>query len=64
MFGSAAVNHFEVRLAGVQYVREHLEQFIEFVQGQSWLDYLSRMCSQGTWCDAAIVQLVLPTLTI
>ena len=55
MFGSA-VNHFEVRLAGVQYVREHPEQFIEFVQGQSWLDYLSRMCSQGTWCDAAIVQ--------
>ena len=30
MFGSA-VNHFEVRLAAVQYVREHPEQFIEFV---------------------------------
>ena len=55
MFGSA-VNHFEVRLAGVQYVREDPEQFKEFVQEQSWSDYLSSMCRQGTWCDAAIIQ--------
>ena len=55
MFGSV-VNHFEVRLAGVQYVREHSEQFIECVQEQSWSDYLSTMCRHGAWFDAAIVQ--------
>jgi len=57
MFGSA-VNHFEVRLARVQYFREHSEQFIEFVQEQSWSEYLSTMCRHGAWCDAAIVQVV------
>lgn len=57
LFGSSA-NHLAVRLAGVSYLRDHPEDFIEFVDGQSWSDYLCYMSRKGTWCDAPIVQAV------
>ncbi|KAL9970668.1 hypothetical protein ACROYT_G023078 [Oculina patagonica] len=57
IFGSVA-NHLIVRLAGVEYLRNHCEEFVEFFEGQSWLDYLSSMCREGTWCDALMVQAV------
>ncbi len=57
IFGSVA-NHLRVRFAGVEYLRNHCEEFVEFLEGQSWLDYLSSMCREGTWCDALIVQAV------
>ena len=57
IFGSA-LHHLAVRRAGVQYMRIHPEQFIEYVIEQSWVDYLFAMSRLGTWCDAAIVQAV------
>ena len=57
IFGSA-VNHLAVRLAGVEYLRNHPEEFIQFLAGQSWSDYLNDVCREGTWCDALIVQAV------
>ena len=55
MFGSS-LHHLAIRRAGVQYMRNHPEQFIEYVIDQSWVEYLFAMSRQGTWCDAAAVQ--------
>ena len=57
LFGSAT-NHLTVRVIGVEYLRNHPEEFLEFLEGRSWSEYLSSMCKQGTWCDALIVQAV------
>ena len=45
-------------MAGVEYLRNHPEEFIEFVEEHSWSEYLSSLYRQGTytWCDALIVQ--------
>ena len=55
MFGSP-LHHLAIRRAGVQYMRNHPEQFIQYVIDQSWVEYLFAMSRQGTWCDAAAVQ--------
>ena len=47
-----------MRVIGVEYLRNHPEEFLEFLEGRSWSEYLSSMCKQGTWCDALIVQAV------
>lgn len=47
-----------VRFAVVEYLRNRCDDFVEFLKGQSWFDYLSRMCRKGTWCDARIAQAV------
>ena len=49
-------NHrMQVRSAGVQYMRDHPERFVESNTENSWLRYLNNMCIQGTWADALIV---------
>ncbi|XP_078382867.1 uncharacterized protein LOC144665511 [Oculina patagonica] len=45
IFGSAA-NHLAVRLAGVEYLRNNPEEFIQFLEGQSWSHYLNNMCRE------------------
>ena len=55
---SVSTYNLAVRSAGVRYLRDHPEQFIEFVDEQSWSDYLNNMSRQGTWFDAVIVQAV------
>ena len=39
--------------AGVQFMRENPERFIESNTENSWLRYLNNMCTQGTWADAS-----------
>ena len=48
-------HHMQVRSAGVQYMRDHPERFVESNTENSWLRYLNNMCIQGTWADALIV---------
>ena len=43
-----------IRTAGVQFMRENPERFIESNTENSWLRYLNNMCIQGTWADALI----------
>ena len=50
--------HFAIRDAGIQYLRDHPEEFIESNVANSWLGYLNTMTMQGTWCDGLIVQAV------
>ena len=48
----------QVRIAGVQYMRDHPERFVESNTDNSWLRYLNDMCIQGAWSDGLIVQAV------
>ena len=57
IFGTADY-HLDVRAAGMEHLRQHPEHFIESNIDQSWLQYLSTMCRQGTWCDNIIIQAV------
>ena len=41
-----------IRTAGVQFMRDNPERFIEIITENSWLRYLNNMCSQGRWADA------------
>ena len=50
--------HLFVRAAGVRYLRENPERFIESNLDQSWLQYLESMSQQGTWADNLIIQAV------
>jgi len=63
LFGSPN-SHLAIRHAGIQYLRNSPEQFIESNVANSWLEYLNRMSRQGTWCDALIVQAVANSLNI
>ena len=54
----------QVRIAGVQYMRDHPERFVESNTDNSWLRYLNDMCIQGTWSDALIVQAVADALNV
>ena len=56
--------HFAIRDAGIQYLREHPEEFIESNVANSWLGYLNTMSMQGTWCDGLIVRAVANALGI
>ena len=47
-----------IRTAGVQFMRDNPERFIESNTENSWLRYLNNMCIQGTWADALIIQAV------
>ena len=44
--------------AGIHYLRENPERFIESNTKNSWNEYLSNMSLKGSWCDALIVQAV------
>ena len=41
-------HHMQARSAGVQYMRDHSERFVESNTENSWLRYLNNMCIQGT----------------
>ena len=56
--------HFAIRDAGIQYLREHPEEFIESNVANSWLGYLNTMSMQRTACDGLIVQAVANALGI
>ena len=51
-------HHMHIRTAGVQFMRDNPERFIESNTENSWLRYLNNMCIQGTWADALIIQAV------
>ena len=57
-------HHMQVRIAGVQYMRDHPERFVESNTDNSWLRYLNNMCIQDTWSDALIVQAVADALNV
>ena len=52
------------RIAGVQYMRDLPERFVESNTDNLWLRYLNDMCIQGTWSDALIVQEVADALNV
>ena len=54
--------HFQIRMAGIRYLRDHAEMFIHSVTGETWDTYISRMSTIGTWCDNLIIQAVANTL--
>ena len=56
--------HFEVRAAGIAYMRDNPERFIESNTENSWLEYLNNMSMQGTWGDAMIIQAVADQLKL
>ena len=41
-------HHMRIRTAGVQFMRDNPERFIESISENSWLRYLNNMCIQGT----------------
>ena len=53
-----------IRTAGVQFMRDHPERFIESITKNSWLRYLNNMSIQGAWADALIIQAVALKVTI
>ena len=53
-----------IRTAGVQFMRDNPERFIESNTENSWLRYLNNMCIQGTWADALIIQAVEDALIV
>ena len=53
-----------IRTAGVQFMRDHPERFIESITKNSWLRYLNNMSIQGAWADAPIIQAVADALNV
>ena len=56
--------HLDIRAAGVAYMRDNLERFIESNIECSWLQYLNNMSMQGTWADNLIMQAVADQLKL
>ena len=57
-------HHFYIRAAGVNYLRQNPERFIESNLDQSWIEYLENMSRQGTWADNLIIQAVADALNL
>ena len=57
-------HHMRIHTAGVQFMRENPERFIESNTENSWLRYLNKMCTKGTWADALIIQAVADALKV
>ena len=57
-------HHMRIRTAGVQFMRENPERFIESNTENSWLRYRNNMCIHGTWADALIIQAVADALKV
>ena len=51
-------HHLLIRQAGVQFLSNNPERFIESSTENSWNEYIKNMSMQGTWCDALIVQAI------
>ena len=56
--------HLNIMALGVDYLRKHPGRFIESNSENSWLEYLTNMSQQGTWCDNLIIQAVADKLNI
>ena len=54
--------HLKIRALGVDYLREPPARFIESNSENSWLEYLTNMSQQGTWCDNLIIQALIDKL--
>ena len=54
----------DIRDAGIAYMRENPERFIESNTDYSWDQYLNTMSIQGTWCDGLIIQAVADQLNL
>ena len=50
--------HGFIRAAGVQFLRENPERFIESNFQPSWIEYLTSLLCPGTWADGIIIQAV------
>ena len=50
--------HFDIRISGVEYMRENPERFIESKSENSWCEYLGSMSRKGTWADGLIIQAI------
>ena len=57
-------HHMRIRTAGVQFMRDNPERFIESNTENSWLRYLNNMCIHGAWADALIIQAVADALKV
>ena len=57
-------HHMHMRTAGVQFMRDNPERFIESNTENSWLRYLNNMCIQGAWADALIIQAAADALNV
>ena len=57
-------HHMCIRTAGVQFMRDNPERFIESNAKNSWLRYLNNMYIQGTWAEALIIQTVADVLKV
>ena len=57
-------HHVRIRTAGVQFMRDNPEKFIETNTENSWLRCLNDMSIQGTWADALIIQAVADALKV
>ena len=51
-------HHMRIHTAGMQFMRDNPERFIESNAENSWPRYLNNMSIQGTWTDALIIQIV------
>ena len=56
--------HMRIHTAGVQFMRDNPERFIESNTKNSWLRDLNNMFIQGTWADALIIQTVADALKV
>ena len=50
--------HLLIRQAGVQFLNNNPELFIESNTDHSWNEYIDNMSMLGTWCDALFRQAV------
>ena len=57
-------HHLDIRIAGVNYLRETHERFIESNIESSWMQYLANMSTPGTWCDNLVIQAVADILNL
>ena len=57
-------HHLEIRSAGIQYMRDNPERFIESVLDSSWSQYISNMSQPGTWADHIIIQAVADSMNL
>ena len=62
LYGDSS-HHLEIRAAGIQYLRDNPEQFIES-NVETWLKYLSNMSMQGTWADHIVIQAVADAINL
>ena len=51
-------HHLLIRRAGVQYLSNNPERFVESNTEHSWNEYINNMSMHGTWCDVLFAQAV------